>query len=239
MKTIIVSPTYNEKNNIEKLIQAINKQCCQVDLLFVDDNSPDGTGKVVEQLSQKYNNIHILHRQKKEGLGRAYIDGFKWALHNQYDIIMQIDADLSHDPNVIPVFLEKIKGYDAVFGSRYLKGVRVYNWSFKRLLLSKFSNEFIRIVLRIKSTDTTTAFKCFRRNVLETIDLDTIRGKGNAFLIELVFKTIKKGFKTCEIPFMFTERETGESKMEFKVAIESLLIVLKLKLKDVFNMSRS
>ena len=139
-----------------------------------------------------------------------------------------MDADLSHDPNAIPGFLEKIKDYDAVFGSRYLNGVRVYNWSFKRLLLSKLSNDFIRIALRIPYTDTTTAFKCFRRTVLESIDLNSLKGRQNAFLIELVYHTIKQGFKTVEIPFMFIERATGESKMEFKVSIESLATVLRL-----------
>lgn len=199
-----------------------------MDILFVDDNSPDGTGILADELSRKYQNVKVLHREKKEGLGRAYIEGFGWALNNGYEVIMQMDADLSHDPNAIPEFLKAIKDYDAVFGSRYIKGVRVYNWSFRRLLLSKLSNEFIRIMLRINTTDTTTAFKCFRRVVLESINLDSLKGKQNAFLIELVYKVVKAGFRTTEIPFMFIERESGESKMEFKVAIESLLMVFKL-----------
>jgi len=228
MKTIIVIPTYNEINNLPRLVRAINAQGLELDILFVDDNSPDGTGALADELLKKYSNVKVIHREKKEGLGRAYIEGFKWALSNGYEIIMQMDADLSHEPSALPEFLSKIKEYDAVFGSRYYKGVRVYNWSFKRLLLSKFSNEFIRIMLRINCTDITTAFKCFRRNVLEFIDLDSLKGRQNAFLIELVYKVVKAGFKTTEIPFMFTERESGESKMEFKVAIESLFMVFKL-----------
>jgi len=233
MKTIIVIPTYNEKDNIGKISEAIKKLNLNVDILFVDDNSPDGTGDIAEKLSSQHSFIKVIHREKKEGLGRAYVCGFKWALSAGYDVIMQMDADLSHDPNVIPVFLEKIKDYDAVFGSRYLKGVRVSNWSFKRLLLSKLANEFIRIMLRIDSTDTTTAFKCFRRNVLGIINLDNLKGRQNAFLIELVYRTIKAGFKTTEVPFMFKERESGESKMEFKTAVEMLFVVFKLMMTKV------
>lgn len=228
MKTIIVIPTYNEKGNIERVSEAIRKLNLNIDVLFVDDNSPDGTGDIAEELSRRNSFVKVMHREKKEGLGRAYTAGFKWALSGGYDVIMQMDGDLSHDPNAIPVFLEKIKDYDAVFGSRYLKGVRVYNWSFKRLLLSKTANEFIRIALKIPSTDTTTAFKCFRRNVLESIDLNSLKGRQNAFLIELVYRTVKQGFRTTEIPFMFFERSTGESKMRFNVAVESLFTVLRL-----------
>ncbi|MFC1624260.1 polyprenol monophosphomannose synthase [Candidatus Omnitrophota bacterium] len=228
MKSIVVIPTYNEKDNIKNVIKAIIKQKANIDILFVDDNSPDGTGRLAETLSKEYTCVHILHRERKEGLGRAYVDGFKWALNKGYEIIMQMDADLSHDPNAIPVFLEKIQDHDAVFGSRYLRGVRVCNWSFKRLLFSKFSNEFIRIMLRLDSTDTTTAFKCFKRNVLESINLDSLKGRQNAFLIELVHKVVKSGFKTTEIPFMFIERKKGESKAEFKVVIESLWVILRL-----------
>lgn len=230
VKSVIVIPTYNEKKNLRKLVDSIIRQKADLDILFVDDNSPDGTGLLADELSSELSRVKVLHRQKKEGLGRAYVDGFKWALSKGYDTILQMDADLSHDPNALPEFLAKIRDYDAVFGSRYLRGVRVYNWSFKRLLLSKFSNEFIRIVLRLDSTDTTTAFKCFRRNVLEEIDLGTLRGRQNAFLIELVHKTIKSGFKTAEVPFLFREREEGESKMRLSVALESLLTVFKLML---------
>lgn len=215
---------------MENLLSKIAALGLNADVLIIDDNSPDGTGQLAEQLSGKYAFVKVLHRLKKEGLGKAYKDGFRWGLNNGYDVMMQMDADLSHDINTVPVFLEEITRYDAVFGSRYLKGVRVYNWSFKRLLLSKLSNEFIKWVLQIDSTDTTTAFKCFRRNVIEAIDLEKLRGKQNAFLIELVYATIRAGFRTKEIPFMFTERATGESKMSLRVAFESLAVVFKLRL---------
>lgn len=228
MRTIIVIPTYNERDNLEKLIEAINRQKLALDILIVDDNSPDGTGLLADELSKKVKNIIILHRKSKEGLGRAYIDGFKWALNNKYEIIMQMDADLSHDPNAIPQFLDKIKDYDAVFGSRYIKGGKIYKWPLRRFLLSKFSNMFISTMLQLPTTDTTTAFKCFKRNVLEKIGVDSLKGRQNAFLINLVYKTVKSGFKIAEIPFIFVERETGESKMELKVAIEALSMVFKL-----------
>jgi dolichol-phosphate mannosyltransferase len=230
MRTLIVVPTYNEKDNLGRLAQAIQRQNVDIDILFVDDNSPDGTGRLAEALSRDNPRINVLHRAAKEGIGRAYQEGFRWALDKRYDVIMQMDADLSHDPQAIPEFLDKIQSHDAVFGSRYFKGVRVYNWSFKRLLLSKLSNDFIKVVLRLQTTDTTTAFKCFRREVLEAIDVESFRGKQNAFLIELVYKVIKSGYRTTEIPFLFRERETGESKMSFRVALESLFIVTKLAL---------
>jgi len=228
MKTIIVIPTYNEKDNLPKLVEAIQKQNIDADILFVDDNSPDGTGLLAEEFARQDAGIKVLHREKKEGIGQAYREGFQWALTKGYEILLQMDADLSHDPNALPEFLEKIKDYDAVFGSRYYRGIRVYNWSFKRLLLSKFANDFVRLMLRLDATDTTTAFKCFRKEVLESIDLPSFKGRQNAFLIELVHRVIKSGFKTTEIPFVFKEREKGESKMEFKVALESLWMVARL-----------
>ncbi len=228
MKAVVVIPIYNEKENLEELVDSIKKQKVDLDILFVDDNSPDGSGILAEKLSQENPQIFVLHRQTKKGLGPAYIDGFKWALNNEYEIIMQMDADLSHDPNSIPEFLEKIKTNDAVFGSRYLNGVRVYNWPFINLLISKLSNEFIRFMLRMDTTDTTTAYKSFRKKVLESIDLDSLKGKQNAFLIELVYKVVKSGFKIQEIPFMFMGREAGQSKAELKSYWESLIMVFKL-----------
>ncbi len=228
MKKVILVPTYNEAGNIENLVSRISALSLGFDILVIDDNSPDGTGKLAERLSEKEACVKVLHRQKKEGLGRAYRDGFKWALKDGYDIILQMDADLSHDPNALPEFLKQIESHDAVFGSRYLNGVRVQNWSFKRLVLSKVSNEFVRIMLGLPSTDTTTAYKCFRRKVLEAIDWDRLRGRQNAFLIELVWETVTLGFTTKEIPFTFTERESGESKMNLKVAAESLMTVIRL-----------
>ncbi len=209
-------------------MEKILAQPTDIDILFIDDNSPDGTGALAEELSRKIPRVKVLHRKNKQGLGMAYSDGFRWALDNGYDVILQMDADLSHDPHEIPVFLRAIREYDAVFGSRYFHGVRVYNWSFRRLMLSKFSNEFIRLVLGLPCTDTTTAYKCFRREVIASVDFGRFRGRQNAFLIELVDATVKRGFKTKEIPFMFIERATGESKMNWGVAWESLATVFRL-----------
>lgn len=238
MKRIIIIPTYNESENIGPLAEKVFEQPVDTDILYVDDNSPDGTGAIADAMSKKNIKIKVLHRQSREGLGRAYIAGFEWALENGYDILMQMDADLSHDPAMLPVFFREIERYDAIFGSRYLNGVRVHNWSFKRLLLSKASNEFIRVMLHIDSTDTTTAYKCFRRKVIEAVDFSKLKGKQNAFLIELVFATVTRGFTTKEIPFTFTERETGESKMNPKSALESLCTVLKLSILGLFKQYR-
>jgi dolichol-phosphate mannosyltransferase len=234
MKGVILIPTYNEKQNLEKLFEKIEIQDLDLDILIIDDNSPDGTADFSEILAKKNPHVKILRRFKKEGLGRAYQAGFEWALSKDYEIIFQMDADLSHDPNALGTFMREIQNADAVFGSRYLNGVRVYNWSFGRLLLSKLSNEFIRVALGISSTDTTTAYKCFRRKVIERIGLSRLTGKQNAFLIELVYWTFRLGFKTKEIPFLFIEREKGESKMRFSTALESLRITAMLCLLRLF-----
>ena len=228
MKKLILLPTYNERGNLENLVSKVLALSLDVDILVIDDNSPDGTGEIADRLSKVDPHVKVLHRPKKEGLGRAYKDGFRWALENSYDVMMQMDADLSHDPAVLPEFLKQIESYDAVFGSRYLNGVRVQNWSFKRLVLSKLSNEFVRVVLGLPSTDTTTAYKCFRRKVVEAWDWEALNGRQNAFLIELVWQTVKKGFRVKEIPFTFVERESGESKMNLGVAGESLVTVSRL-----------
>lgn len=228
-------PTYNEAENLKKLVQKILDHSLGLDILVIDDHSPDGTGLVADQLARKNSQVQVLHRKKKEGLGAAYREGFQWALKHDYSVMMQMDADLSHDPMALPEFMRQIQRYDAVFGSRYLNGVRVHNWSFTRLVLSKVSNEFIRRVLQIDSTDTTTAYKCFRRSVIEAIDFTKLKGRQNAFLIELVYTTIKLGFRTKEIPFTFVEREKGESKMSLGVAWESLVIIFRLYFTALFK----
>jgi dolichol-phosphate mannosyltransferase len=229
-KAVVVIPTYNERENIERLVGEIEKLRLGLDILFIDDNSPDGTGAFAEALARTHPAVRVMRRPDKEGLGRAYKAGLLEALEQGYEVILQMDADLSHDPAALPALLDKIGEYDAVFGSRYYRGVRVFNWSFKRLLLSKLSNEFIRIGLGIPSTDTTTAFKAFRRSVLEIVGVGRLKGKYNAFLIELVYLVVKGGFKTAEVPFTFRERESGESKMRLAVAVESLFTVLRLRL---------
>jgi len=178
MKTIIIVPAYNEKENLRNLVQAIKMQNIETDILFVDDNSPDGTSLLAEELASRDSNIKVLHREKKQGIGQAYQEGFPWALRNGYDFLRD----------------------------RYYRGISVYNWSFKRLLLSKFSNDFIRILSRLHSADKTKVYKCFRKEVLEFIDLMSCKGKQNAFLIELVFRVIRSGFRTAETPFVFRKR---------------------------------
>lgn len=230
MRAIIVIPTYNERDNLYKLFTAIKKKKPDIDILFVDDNSPDGTGELAESVSKKYTGIYVLHRRRKEGIGKAYIDGFKWALSNNYEAIMQMDADFEHPPYLIPIFLEKIKDYDAVFASRYLQRASIYNLPLWKSLLSRCANKFVRITLGINVTDTTTGFKCFRRNVLESINLDNLRGKTNDFFIELVYKVIKSGFKTVEIPFVLKNRVRGKSKLKPKVFLDCLFMVLNLRI---------
>ncbi len=229
-KAVVVIPTYNERENIGRLVGEIEKLRLGLDILFVDDNSPDGTGEFAEALALAHPAVRVLHRPAKEGLGRAYKAGLLEALKRGYEIILQMDADLSHDPAALPALLSKIAERDAVFGSRYYRGVRVFNWSFRRLLLSKLANEFIRIGLRIPCTDATTAFKAFRRHVLEIVDVSRLKGKYNAFLIELVYFAVKGGFNTAEVPFTFRERESGESKLRLAVAVESLFTVFRLRL---------
>jgi len=227
-KTIILIPTYNEKSNLEDLIQEIRRYT-QTDILFIDDNSPDGTGNLAQELSLTHPGIHVLHRQEKSGIGAAYKDGFRWALERPYEFFLMMDADLSHDPAVLPLFMERIQDYDAVFASRYLNGISVYQWSLARLLFSKFSNVFISKMLGLKqSTDTTTAFKCFRRHAIEKVNIQTLMGKKNAFLINLVYETVKSGLKTTEIPFIFSGRKKGKSKSDFAIVAESTEVIFSL-----------
>lgn len=226
-KAIILIPTYNERKNLENLVRRIETYS-SADILIIDDHSPDGTAELVESLQAARPRLKLLRRPEKDGIGNAYKAGFRWVFERDYEVVLMMDADLSHDPSVLPDFIRSIQRHDAVFGSRYLRGVRVYNWSFSRLLLSKLSNEFIRFMLGIPSTDTTTAYKCFRRATLEAIHADRLDGKQNAFFIRMVFETYQQGFKAEEIPFLFTEREEGESKMRASVAWESLMTVFRL-----------
>ncbi len=200
--------------------------------MVVDDNSPDGTAKIVAELQKTYKNLYLAERPKKRGLGTAYCFGFKWALKRDYDIIVQMDADLSHDPKEIPNLLEKIKDYDLVIGSRYIKGINVINWPLRRLILSYGANIYTRIITGIPLKDSTGGYKCFRRKVLENIDLNKIHSEGYAFQIEMNYKTWKKGFRIIEIPIIFMDRTEGKSKMSRKVVREAILIVWKLRLLD-------
>ena len=234
-KSLIIIPTYNELDNVRKIIPDILGRNDNVDVLIVDDNSPDGTGIFIEQLTQETDRIKLIKRQSKMGLGTAYIQGFKFALQNGYDYIFEMDADYSHDPKEIKNFLEAIKEHDLVLGSRYKTGVNVINWPMRRLMLSYFANSYTRFVTGLPVRDATGGFKCFRRKVLESIDLDSIKSNGYAFQIEMTFKAHKKGFRIAEIPIIFVDRFHGTSKMSKKIVREAVLMVWKLRIRSTFG----
>jgi dolichol-phosphate mannosyltransferase len=235
VKSLIIIPTYNEIENVRKIIPDILGRYDNVDILIVDDGSPDGTGVFVEQLALESDHVKLIERAGKMGLGTAYIAGFKYALQNGYDYIFEMDADFSHDPKEIGNFLEAIKNYDLVLGSRYKTGVNVINWPMRRLMLSYFANSYTRFVTGLPVRDATGGFKCFRRKVLESIDLDSIRSNGYAFQIEMTFKAYKKGFKIIEIPIIFTDRFHGTSKMSKKIVREAVFMVWKLRIRNTFG----
>ncbi len=235
-KAIIIIPTYNEMNNIKRLIPEVIKNYEGVDMLVVDDNSPDGTGEYVEFLSKENSRIRVLRREKKMGLGTAYIAGFKYALAENYDLIFEMDADFSHDPKEIGNFLNAVRNYDLVLGSRYLNGVNVVNWPMRRLLLSYFANMYTRLITGLPVKDTTGGYKCFRKEVLAAINLDKIKSNGYAFQIEMTFKAWKKGFRIGEIPIIFIDRVHGTSKMSKKIVREAVTMVWKLRIRSIFGL---
>ena len=236
-KSLIIIPTYNELENIQLLIpDLLQRYKNNLDILVVDDNSPDGTGKFIEDTGKHDSRVKLLRREKKMGLGTAYVAGFKYALENSYDYIFEMDADFSHDPKEIKSFLKAIKQYDLVLGSRYVKGVNVVNWPMRRLLLSYFANVYTRIITWMPIWDATGGFKCFRRSVLETIDLNKIKSNGYAFQIEMTFKAWKKGFKIGEIPIVFVDRTMGSSKMSKKIVREAVFMVWKLRLRSMLGL---
>lgn len=235
-RAIIIIPTYNEAENIDKLIPEILRMYPEnLEILIVDDNSPDGTWKMVQEMGEKDNRIHLLKREKKSGLGTAYCAGFKYCIEKGYDFIFEMDADFSHDPKEIGNFLNMIREADLVIGSRYLTGVNVINWPMQRLLLSFFANKYTRFITGMPISDSTGGFKCFRRKVLESIDLDNIRSNGYAFQIEMNFKTWKKGYRIKEIPIIFYDRAMGTSKMSKKIVKEAAILVWKLRLSSAFG----
>ena len=234
-KALIIIPTYNEKDNVKKMSDIILEMYPTIEILFVDDNSPDGTGDIIDSLISENSRINVLHRAGKQGLGKAYIAGFKWALEKDFDFIFEMDCDFSHEPKYIADFLEAIKNADLVLGSRYTVGVSVINWTLYRLLLSKFATMYVRIITGMPSTDSTGGFKCFRRKVLETIDLDAIKSNGYSFQIEMTYKAWMAGFKIKEIPIIFYEREEGDSKMSKEIVREAILVVWRLFFKNLFK----
>ena len=235
MKILAISPTYNEKKNISELINRIFQLPLEVDLLIVDDNSPDGTADIVKDIMIQNKNTHILERENKLGLGTAYCEGFQWALDRGYDLIVQIDADLSHNPDDILRMVEMSKSSDLVIGSRYISGVNVINWPMRRLLLSYSANLYAKFLIRFPIKDSTGGFKCFHRKVLESIDLKTINSQGYSFQIEMNFLAWVKGFKIQEIPIVFTDRTVGESKMNRSIVIEAIWMVPKLLVRKIFK----
>lgn len=235
-KTLIIIPTYNEADNIERLIQKIIKRNIpNLFLLIVDDNSPDGTGDIVEEISRRDVRVKLLRRTRKKGLGTAYVDGFKFALDSDFDYIFEMDADLSHYPGEIPKFLEKIREHDLVIGSRYLTGVNVINWPLSRLLLSLWANWYSRTITGMPIQDCTSGYKCFRREVLENIDLDRVSSDGYSFQIEMNYKAWKKNFRICEIPIVFVDRKKGDSKMTRRIMWEAAWIVWKLRFMSIIR----
>jgi dolichol-phosphate mannosyltransferase len=229
-KAIIIIPTYNEKENVERLVEDIFKHQTDINILFVDDNSPEGSADIIKAMMKKNKSISILEREGKMGLGSAYIAGFKFALEKGYEYIIEMDADFSHNPKEIPNFLEAVETNDLVIGSRYIKGVNVVNWPLNRLLISYFANVYTRIVTGLSVRDLTGGYKCFRRKVLETIDLSSIKSNGYAFQIELNFKTWAHGFKIKEISIIFVDRVYGESKLSKEIMWEAFFLVWRLKI---------
>ncbi len=234
-RTLIVLPTYNERENLPTLVPQILAQDPGIEVLVVDDNSPDGTGQLADEMAKADKRVRVIHRPGKQGLGTAYTAGFKWALQRGYEFVFEMDADFSHNPDHIPEFLKAAKEYDLVLGSRYLYGVTVVNWPMSRLLLSYYANKYARLATGMPFSDTTGGFKCYRRKVLESIDLDAIRSEGYSFQIETTFRAWRKGFNIGEITIVFTDRLEGTSKMSGRIIREAVWVVWKLRLQRVFR----
>ena len=235
--SLVIIPTYNEKENIEKIIRKVFSLPHQFHILIVDDGSPDGTAQIVKNLQIEFpNELFIAERKGKQGLGTAYIHGFKWAIEKKYDYIFEMDADFSHNPDdLLRLRQACVDGADVAIGSRYIKGVNVVNWPMSRVLMSYFASVYVRMITRIDIQDATAGFKCYKRNVLETINFDKIKFVGYAFQIEMKFTAIKHGFKVVEVPIIFTDRTEGSSKMSTSIFKEAFLGVLELKINSWFR----
>lgn len=237
---IVIIPTFNEKENIEKIILAVFSLPTRFEVLVIDDGSPDGTANIVKKMQEDYaDRLHLIEREGKLGLGTAYIAGFRWAIEHRYDYIFEMDADFSHNPQDLERLLEAcVDGADVAIGSRYISGVNVVNWPMGRVLMSYFASKYVRMILRMKIADTTAGFKCYRRKVLETIDLDKIKFKGYAFQIEMKYTAYRLGFKIKEVPIIFTNRVLGTSKMSGNIFSEAVIGVIRLRFKKRKDMKK-
>jgi dolichol-phosphate mannosyltransferase len=235
-RLLVVVPTYNERVNLPLVVPAILQQDPRIDVLVVDDNSPDGTGQLADELAASTPRVHVLHRPNKSGLGKAYLAGFQWALANRYDLIFEMDADFSHDPKFLGDFVRAAADADLVIGSRYRAGVvNVINWPISRLLLSIGANQYARWITGLPLADSTGGFKCFRREVLEAIDFEKVRSNGYAFQIEMSFRAWKKGFRLVEVPIVFTDRVEGQSKMNKRIVREAIWMVWWLRVQSLMG----
>jgi len=232
---LVILPTYNEAENLPQVVPAILDQDARLEVLIVDDNSPDGTGQLADQLAAAFARVHVLHREAKQGLGKAYLAGFRWALERDYSYMIEMDADFSHDPKFLKDLLAASESADLVVGSRYLHGVNVINWPMSRLMLSYGANLYVRAVTGLPQSDSTSGFKCFSRKVLESLPLDRVRSNGYAFQIEMNFRAWRKGFKLIEVPIVFTDRVEGSSKMNRSIVWEAVWMVWRLWLADRFG----
>jgi len=235
VKALVIIPTYKERENLVPLLKQIFSQELPLEVLIVDDNSPDGTGAVADQIAAADPRVHVMHRPGKMGLGSAYVAGFRYALERDYDAAFEMDADFSHNPESLPEFLRELESADLVVGSRYLHGVTVVNWPLKRLILSYGANVYSRVITGVPLKDVTGGFKCFRRQVLEALDLSRVRSDGYGFQIEINYKTWRKGFRIREIPIMFVDRRAGESKMNRKIVWEAAWMVWRLRILDLLG----
>ena len=228
---LVVIPTYNEIDNLEPITSAVLAVEPRADILVVDDNSPDGTGRLADQLAEKSQRLHVLHRQQKQGLGRAYLEAFSWALAKGYQLVVEMDADFSHDPKYLPALIDTaLGGADLVVGSRYVAGGGTVNWGLARQIISRGGSLYARSILGLRIRDLTAGYKCFHRRVLEAIELDRVHSSGYAFQVELTYRAVKKGFTVKEIPIVFEDRRVGKSKMSRKIFLEGVTMVWKLKM---------
>jgi dolichol-phosphate mannosyltransferase len=232
-RALVIIPTFNERVNLPVIVPQVLEQDSRLDVLVVDDNSPDGTGVLADELAAADPRVHVLHRPSKEGLGRAYLAGFHWALEHDYDLVLEMDADRSHDPKYLPALLAATAEAEVVIGSRYKNGVNVINWPMSRLLLSYFANKYAHWVTGLPLSDATGGFKCFRSVVLRSIDLDAVKSNGYAFQIEMSFRAWKKGFRLTEVPIVFTDRVEGHSKMSKRIVREAVWMVWWLRIESL------